>query len=63
MDLNKVEEVAPNEYRWVDTFGITVTATGEEIAASAKKANDEPHLGVYRWTRSNGTFRANAEVK
>jgi hypothetical protein len=60
MDANKVVEINPGVFQWLAADGETViTQTKEEILAEAKKANKTPHLGVYRWTSSDGTFRGN----
>ena len=60
MDANKVTEIEPGVFRWLATDGeTTITQTREEILEEAKKANAFPHLGLYRWTRSDGTFRGN----
>ncbi len=61
---NKVTEVSPGVFSWLslasDPDDVTVvTKTADEIAADAKQANEAPHLGVYRWTRADGTFRGN----
>ena len=60
MDPNKVVEIEPGVFQWLAIDGETVvTQTKEEILAEAKKANEAPHLGVYRWVHPDGTFRGN----
>jgi hypothetical protein len=57
MEPNKVVETTPGVFQWLDLQGNLVTQTKEQIDEEAAKANKTPHLGVYRWTREDGTFR------